>query len=157
MKYNALFLVIGFVLGVLASANAWVNIAANNAIATAAKTRPNKPVSYPDSPCLELDQISITGTWQGSHQSRSWAIKFDQDGSYDAEFFAPHKSTAAGHKQQGLWSQSGCLMTLIHADKSNEGYVLSNVYRVHELTETKMTYSHTRDGSSFTSYKKQLE
>ncbi|RVU83538.1 hypothetical protein EOL70_15995 [Leucothrix sargassi] len=110
-----------------------------------------------ESECPNKPAEAMVGTWVGEMEDKEtgdlnkWTNIRKPNGEMLIEFETV-KSNGVVDKftEEGLWSYSGCLYTAVIKKIDGEEALFNEVYRVHELTDTKMRYSSYRVGREFT-------
>ncbi len=107
--------------------------------------------------CPNYPLKALVGKWygeteiKGTGQLQKWVNTRSSDGKYRIEFSFYHNGMLVGkNTEEGLWSYSGCLYSIIVKKVDSKPVLYQEVYRLHEVTRSKMRYTNYRTGNTFT-------
>ena len=107
--------------------------------------------------CPDYSFKSLVGRWSGQKifdetgELQEWVNTRFSNGHYRIEFvFSQDGKITKEITEEGLWSYSGCLYTVIVKKINSNPVLYQEVYRVHEVTDLIMRYSNFRTGNEFT-------
>lgn len=106
-----------------------------------------------DCPSYPLEKL--VGNWYGQKtldngDLQKWKVTRSTDGTYQINFEISSSEGKQSLIENGLWSYSGCLYSVIGNSFNGQRTLFQEVYRVQELTDDKFTYTNYRTGRTYT-------
>ncbi len=110
--------------------------------------------------CPNYPYSTLVGSWSGEKEfaetgeTRKWTNTRYQNGKYHIEFITYLDGSIIDRStEEGLWSYSSCLYSVIVNKVNSSPALYQEVYRIHEVTNSIMRYSNFRTGNEFTMIK----
>ncbi|PHS70357.1 MAG: hypothetical protein COB23_04385 [Methylophaga sp.] len=117
-----------------------------------------------ESICPNYPFDHLVGYWKGSKtypsedETQQWLVDRRADGTYTIEFtFTYANGESYKSVEQGLWSYSGCLYSVIINNIDGSDVLYQEVYRVNSVDENKMKYTNYRTGTEFEVFRVEVD
>ena len=113
--------------------------------------------------CSDYSSATLVGVWEGEkyygnkNTTQKWTNVRKVDGTYRIDFQMTTDGETSESSEEGYWSYSGCLYSVIVKKIDDENVLYEEVYRVHEITDSRMKYTNFRTGESFEQFRKAIE
>ncbi len=152
------YVLLGFVIGVISTLLFAIFYASNESEDTeSAKLDLMDSLATLDKlACPNYPYDILVGNWVGETQidengnQTKWVVQRNQDGTYKIDFEFITNNDTSYSSEEGYWSYSGCLYSVIVNSVNGKKALYQEIYRVHEIKNYVMAYTNYRTGKNYT-------